>query len=62
MRTGQDVPKVTRSLALLLYFLSMSVDGGQDVGELINNPILRLDQRMYRSPTIRHNNFEESDG
>lgn len=33
------MPKVTRSLALLLYFLSMSVDGGQDVGELINNPI-----------------------
>lgn len=39
MRTGQDVPKVTLSLALLLYFSSMSVDGGQNVGELINNPI-----------------------
>lgn len=39
MRTGQDVPKVTLSLALLLYFSSISVDGGQNVGELINNPI-----------------------
>lgn len=38
MRTGQDVPKVTLSLALL-YFSSISVGGGQDVGELINNPI-----------------------
>lgn len=33
------MPKVTLSLALLLYFLSILVDGGQNVGELINNPI-----------------------